>query len=36
MVVRELWLETAKKQGLKLPELEVAMAKVKALSEIPW
>jgi predicted RNase H-like HicB family nuclease len=32
MIVQELWLETAQKQGLKLPDLEVAMAKVKALS----
>lgn len=32
MTVRELWLETAKKSGKKLPDLEDAIAKIKTLS----
>ena len=32
MIVRELWLETAKKSGQKLPDIEEAIAKVKTLN----
>ena len=32
MIVRDLWLETAQKQGKKLPNIEDAIAKMKILS----
>jgi hypothetical protein len=32
--VRNLWLETAEKHGQKLPDIEGAIAKVKALSSV--
>jgi predicted RNase H-like HicB family nuclease len=31
-IVKELWLQTAQKNGRTLPDVEKAMAKVKALS----
>jgi predicted RNase H-like HicB family nuclease len=34
MIVRSLWLETANNYGQKLPDVENAIAKVKALSAI--
>lgn len=30
MIVRELWLENAQKHGLTLPNVDLAIAKVKA------
>ena len=32
IIVKNLWLETAQKHHQKLPDIETAMAKVKALS----
>jgi len=32
MIVKELWLETAQKNGVNIPNVEQAMAKVKTLS----
>ncbi|MBS9388243.1 MAG: type II toxin-antitoxin system HicB family antitoxin [Dolichospermum sp. WA123] len=34
IIVRNLWLETAEKYGQKLPDIEGAIAKVKALSSV--
>jgi predicted RNase H-like HicB family nuclease len=34
MIVRGLWLETAQSYGQKFPDVENAIAKVKALSAI--
>ncbi len=34
MTVKSLWLETAEKYGQKLPDLENAIASVKALSAV--
>ncbi|MBE9251061.1 type II toxin-antitoxin system HicB family antitoxin [Dolichospermum sp. LEGE 00240] len=34
IMVRNLWLETAAKYGQKLPDIEGAIAKVKALSSV--
>ncbi len=34
MIVSDLWLETAQKQGQKLPDLSNALSKVKSLSFI--
>ncbi len=34
MTVKSLWLETAEKYGQKLPDLENAIASVKALSVV--
>jgi predicted RNase H-like HicB family nuclease len=34
MIVKSLWLETANNYGQKLPDVENAIAKVKALSAI--
>ena len=33
IIVRQLWIETAKKKGKILPDLEEAIAQVKALSK---
>jgi predicted RNase H-like HicB family nuclease len=32
LIVQQLWIETAQKKGLSLPDIEQAMDKVKALS----
>ncbi|MDD1415377.1 type II toxin-antitoxin system HicB family antitoxin [Dolichospermum sp. ST_con] len=34
IIVRNLWLETAEKHSQKLPDIEGAIAKVKALSSV--
>jgi len=34
ITVRNLWLETAEKNGQKLPDIEGAIARVKSLSSV--
>ena len=34
IIVKDLWLQTAEKYNQKLPNLEIEMAKIKALSTI--